>query len=223
MISIRRIRHFIWLYSEYPKPYFCMMLYDPILPDRILKGRYIESMSDEEFFRFCQDNRDLKIERTAEGQIILMMPTTFITGDRNGEIITQLRIWNKHSKLGRTVDSDTGFYLPNGAMRNPDAAWISHERLKSISKEELEKFPHLVPDFIVELKSKTDRLTDLQAKMKEWIENGCRLGWLIDADDETVYIYQQDKPESIHKGFDEPLSGEPLLPGFKLTLADLRV
>lgn len=102
-----------------------------ILP-RTLKGNYIERMSDEEFFQFCQDNRDLKFERDSNGQIIVISPTTFITGNRNNEILFQLNAWNKKTKLGRTVDSDTDFYLKNGAMRNPDAAWISNERLSAL-------------------------------------------------------------------------------------------
>lgn len=179
-------------------------------------------MTDEEFFSFCQDNKGFKFERTAEGQIILISPTGFITGDRNSSIIKQLRNWNDQYKLGRAVDSDTGFYLPNGAMRNPDAAWVSNERLKDIPHSELEGFPHLCPDFIVELRSKGDTLKDLKAKMQEWMGNGCRLGWLIDADEETVYIYQNGT-EIIHSGFDSLLTGEPVLPGFKLVLSELRV
>ncbi|MDL5047596.1 Uma2 family endonuclease [Oscillatoria amoena NRMC-F 0135] len=199
------------------------MLSDLDLSNRILKGPYIEQMTDEEFFRFCQDNRDFKFERTPQGQIIFMSPTCFLTGDRNSEIITQLRNWNKKNKGGHTVDSDTGFYLPNGAMRNPDAAWISYERLNKLPKEELERFPHVCPDFIVELKSKSDRLQDLKTKMNEWIDNGCRLGWLIDADEEIVYIYAPGQPENVHRGFDTPLSGEPVLHNFQLILSELRV
>ena len=187
-----------------------------------LKGSYIERMTDDEFFHFCQDNRDFKFERTAEGQILLMSPTTFLTGDRNGEIISQLRFWNKKYKLGRAVDSDTGFYLPNKALRNPDAAWVSNERLSQIPVEELNQFPHLCPDFIVELRSKGDSLPALKSKMKEWMENGCRLGWLIDADEEKVYVYVNGK-EEIHDDFDTPISGEPVLPKFELILSELRV
>lgn len=124
-------------------------------------------MTDREFFHFCQENEDLKFERTPEGRIIVISPTTFVTGDRNSEIIAQLRNWNKKRKLGRTVDSDTGFYLPNGAMRNPDAAWVSFERLSNIDPGELDQFPHIVPDFIVELKSKSDDLRNLKSKMIE--------------------------------------------------------
>lgn len=178
-------------------------------------------MSDEEFFYFCQDNRDFKFERTPDGQIILMPLTHYVTGKRNNEILFQLTQWNKKFKSGECVDSDTGFYLPNGAMRNPDAAWISWDRLKTVSKEDLQTFPHLCPDFIVELKSSSDRLASLKAKMKEWMDNGCRLGWLVDADEEVVYVYHSGE-ETAHKGFDKPLSGEPVLPGFELILSELK-
>jgi Uma2 family endonuclease len=191
------------------------------IPDLPLKGEYIEQMSEEEFFQFCQDNRKFKFERNAYGQIFFMSPTTFVTGDRNREILHQISTWNNKKKLGRAVDSDTGFTLPNGAVRNPDAAWVSNVRLKTIPKSELEKFPRLVPDFIVELKSKHDRLDDLKCKMKEWMENGCRLGWLIDVDKEVVYIYE-GMQQRTHKDFSKALSGEPVLTGFKLKLAELK-
>jgi Uma2 family endonuclease len=187
------------------------------------KGSYIERMTDEEFFHFCQDNRDVKFERTSNGQIIIMSPTTYLTGKRNNEILFQLNSWNKKTKLGSTVDSDTGFYLPNGAMRNPDAAWVSNENLAKVPTSELDSFPRLCPDFIVELKSKSDSVVDLKLKMKEWMENGCLLGWLIDADEETVFIYEQGKQVKEHKSFDLPLSGEPVLSGFVLILSELRV
>jgi Uma2 family endonuclease len=200
------------------------MVYDPVfLPNRVLRGSFIERMTDEEFFTFCQDNSEFKFERTAEGQIILMSPTGFLTGDRNSAINKQLRIWNDSLRLGKVVDSDTGFYLPNGAMRNPDAAWISHDRLSKVSRKELEGFPHICPDFVIELRSKGDTLRELKLKMKEWIDNGCLLGWLIDADEETIYIYRPDKPEEIFKDFSNVLSGDPELPGFTLILSELRV
>lgn len=180
-------------------------------------------MTDEQFFQFCQENKDYKIERTPEGQIMVMEPTSFITGDRNRSIITQLSNWNSKFKLGRAVDSDTGFYLKNGSMRNPDAAWVSNERLAMVDLRELHSFPHLCPDFVVELRSKSDSLQDLKLKMKEWIENGCRLGWLIDADEEIVYIYSEHDIETLHEGFDTALSGDPVLPNFKLILTELRV
>ena len=189
----------------------------------LVKGSYIERMSDEEFFNFCQENRELKFERTAKGQIVIMSPTTYLTGKRNNNILFQLNLWNEKYKMGETVDSDTGFYLSNGAMRNPDAAWISHERLSKISKDELNSFPHLCPDFIVELKSKSDSIEDLKIKMNEWMDNGCRLGWLIDADTEIVFVYEQGKSANEHIGFDKNLVGGTVLPNFELVLSELRV
>lgn len=190
----------------------------------ILKGRVLEQMDDDEFFHFCQENSSLKFERDSKGQLIIMSPTAILSGDRNSEIITQLRMWNKKYKLGRAVDSDTGFYLKNTAMRNPDAAWISNEQYTRLSEKEIKKsFAYLCPDFIVELKSYSDTIEEQKIKMKEWMENGCQLGWLIDADEETVYIYDKDSPERIHQGFDHPLSGEPILPGFEFVLSELRL
>jgi len=187
-----------------------------------LRGRYIERMTDEEFVHFCQDNKGFKFERTSDGQIILISPAGFITGDRNRSIIKQISNWNDQHNLGRAVDSDTGFYLPNGAMRNPDAAWVSHERLKQVNPRELEGFPHLCPDFIVELRSKGDVLKELKDKMEEWMQNGCRLGWLIDADEEIVYVYHDGK-RTVHNDFNNPIAGETVLPGFALNLSELRV
>ncbi|MEQ9298220.1 MAG: Uma2 family endonuclease [Cyclobacteriaceae bacterium] len=185
-----------------------------------IKGQVFERMSDDEFFHFCQENSDTKFERNANGEIIIMSPTTFNTGDRNAEIITQLRVWNKKHQLGRAVDSDTGFYLPNGAMRNPDAAWVSNELLKTLPESELDKFPRLTPEFVIELKSKSDLLTSQQAKMGEWMASGCQLGWLIDPEKQIVYIYSAGEITTI-SGFDQKLSGEPLLPGFELDLSEL--
>jgi Uma2 family endonuclease len=189
----------------------------------LVKGSYIERMTDEEFFRFCQDNRDVKFERTSTGQIIIMSPTTYLTGKRNNRILFQLNLWNEKYKLGDTVDSDTGFYLANGAMRNPDAAWISKEKLATVPKAELDSFPHLCPEFIIELKSKSDSLSELKNKMQEWMDNCCQLGWLVDADNEVVYIYESDKEIRTHSDFNTPLTGSPLLPGFELILSELRV
>ncbi len=188
-----------------------------------LRGKTIEKMDDDEFFHFCQENANLKFERDSKGQIIIMSPTAILSGDRNSEVIMQLRLWNKKYKLGKAVDSDTGFYLKNKAMRNPDAAWISNEQFNKLSEKEIKKsFAYVCPDFIVELKSYSDTIESLKSKMNEWMENGCRLGWLIDADSETVYIYELNKSERIHQGFDLPLSGEPVLSGFELILSELR-
>ncbi|MCE2994300.1 MAG: Uma2 family endonuclease [Cyclobacteriaceae bacterium] len=188
-----------------------------------IKGRVIEQMDDNEFFHFCQENSGLKFERDTKGQIVIMSPTAILSGDRNSEINYQLRAWNKREKRGRVVDSDTGFYLKNGAMRNPDAAWIRNQQFSQLAENEINRsFAHICPDFIIELKSYSDSIEALKGKMNEWIENGCKLGWLMDVDNEVVYIYEQGKPERTHKGFDSTLSGDPILPGFEFELAELR-
>lgn len=186
-----------------------------------IRGSYIEQMTDEEFFRFCQDNRDIRFERSANGQIIIRSPKTFVDGERSSEISYQLEHWNKTHKRGQ-VGTNVGFFLSNGSMRIPTSAWVSFECLNTVDPSELDKFPHLVPDFIVELKSKSDRMQDLKNKMTEWMSNGCRLGWLIDADEEVVYIYEGNN-ERVHQGFDTGLSGEPVLQGFSFVLSELRV
>lgn len=194
-----------------------------MLEQYTIGGKWIESMSDKEFFTFCEENRNLKFEREPDGQIIIMPPTGFNTGNRNSEINFHLRLWNKKYALGQVIDSDTGFYLPNGAMRNPDAGWVSNERLATVPAEELEKFPHLVPDFVVELASRSDYPRNLHAKMKEWVENGCRLGWLIDPYKETVTVYEPDEEPRVMEGFDRKISGEEVLPEFELDLKELRI
>lgn len=186
-----------------------------------LKGDFIERMSDNEFFQFCQQNRDVKIERNADGEIVIMSPTHFLTGKRNFQILLQLGKWNEKHSLGTCVDSDTGFTLKNGAVRNPDAAWISNELLATLSEKELQSFPHVCPECIVELKSKSDSISDLKSKMREWITNGGKLGWLIDVDEQIVYIYTPDS-ESVHLDFNVPISGEPVLRDFSLALSELR-
>jgi Uma2 family endonuclease len=194
-----------------------------MLSEYTIGGRWVESMTDDEFYTFCVENENIKFEREPDGQIVIMSPTGFNTGRRNAKIIVQLSNWNSKNKLGEVVDSDTGFYLPNGAMRNPDAGWVSNERLASISKSDLEKFPHLVPDFIIELVSKSDYPKNLDTKMKEWIANGCRLGWLIDPFNETVTVYSPGREPEVIKGFDKSVSGGTVLPGFELDLKELKV
>jgi len=175
---------------------------------------------DDEFFELCRLNRDLRLERTAEGDIIVMPPTGFITGVRNSDITTQLTIWAKQDGRGVAVDSSTGFRLPNATDRSPDGAWILRSRLASIAPEKKAKFLPLCPDFIIELKSPTDSLEDLEAKMREYIENGTQLGWLIVLETRRVYVYRPgvevetlENPESV--------SGEPLLTGFTLDLREI--
>jgi Uma2 family endonuclease len=179
-----------------------------------------DNMSEEEFFAFCQANRELRIERDQNGNVIIMPPTGSETGRFNTELITELNLWNRQTALGVVFDSSTGFKLPNGAVRSPDASWIRKERWDPLAPANRKKFAPLCPDFVVELRSETDNLEKLREKMTEYIENGCRLAWLIDRSLEEVHIYQPQKDILHVHGFDQALSGEDILPGvsFDLTL-----
>jgi len=177
-------------------------------------------MSDEEYFAFCVANPDLRIERTAEGEIVIMPPTGFETSDRNAGLTAQLHAWAKRDGRGRAVDSNAEYLLPNGAALSPDASWVLRSRLASLTAEQKRKFPPLCPDFVVELRSPSDRLKKLQAKMREWIDNGAKLAWLIDPTARAVYIY---RPGKTAERLDGPkrVEGEPPMQGFVLEMADI--
>lgn len=177
-------------------------------------------LTDEQFFQMCQKNRDYRFERTASGEILIMSPTGSDTGKRNVKITTQLDIWNSETNLGEVFDSSTGFTLPNGAERSPDASWVKIERWNALTPEQQEKFVPICPDFLVELRSRTDSLKELQEKMQEYIENGAQLGWLIDRKNKRVEIYRSGKDVEI---LDNPvsLSGENVLAGFVLHLEQI--
>jgi Uma2 family endonuclease len=177
-------------------------------------------LSDDEFFALCQINRDLRFERTAEGDIIIMAPTGAETGNRNADITAQLRNWAKRNGEGVAFDSSTGFKLPNRADRSPDSAWVRRSRLSSLSRAEKQKFLPLCPEFVVELLSPTDRLDTTQAKMDEYIENGSLLGWIIDPESRHVHVYRPNRPVVIMENVSE-ISGDPELPGFVLDLKDI--
>ncbi|NER89724.1 Uma2 family endonuclease [Moorena sp. SIO3A2] len=178
-------------------------------------------MDDDQFFEFCQVNRDLLIERTFDGEIIIMPPTGGETSDKNSDINFQLRLWNRQTKLGKVFESSCGFKLPNGADRSPDASWLKLERWESLSKEERKKFIPLCPDFVIELRSPSDRVKDLKEKMEEYMDNGARLGWLIEPNSRRVYIYrpgadveQLENPATV-KGDDS------VLPGFVMVMEEI--
>ncbi len=179
-------------------------------------------MSEEEFFLFCRENESLLIEKEPSGTIIIMEPAGFDTSDFNSEINYQLRDWNKQTKSGRVTDSSGGFYLPDGSMRSPDAAWTSSERLKDITREQLARFPHVSPDFVIEIKSPSDRLIGLQNKMEAFMSNGVLLGWLIDPEKQIIYIYRANGEREVITEFEGILSGENVLEGFELKLAELK-
>lgn len=177
-------------------------------------------MSDQEFERFCQQNPEMQVEQTARGEIVVMPPTGGTTGNRNFSLIFEFGKWqSKNPKKGLAFDSSTIFVLPNGAKRSPDLSWVKIERWKALTKEQQDKFPPLCPDFVVELRSKSDSLKVLGAKMREYIENGATLGWLIDPTKRKVHVYRQNTEVEI---LDQPneISGEPLLPKFTLKLTN---
>ena len=178
-------------------------------------------LTDEEFFAFCQENRHLRMEKTSNGEILIMEPTGGETGRTNFSIVTKLGIWNEQFQLGEAFDSSTGFALPNGATRSPDAAWVLQARWDALSTEEKKKFPPLCPDFVIELLSESDPLKQTQDKMQEWLDNGCRLGWLLDPTRKQVFVYRPGKAPEHLAGFKQQLSGEDVLPGFVLDLKQL--
>ncbi|MFM2064196.1 MAG: hypothetical protein RLZZ507_3867 [Cyanobacteriota bacterium] len=177
-------------------------------------------ISHEQFVDLALANRDLQLERTATGELIIMPPTGSYTGNKNFDIAGQLWLWNRQYKLGKAFDSSTGFHLPNGADRSPDVAWVKQEKWDALSLEQQESFAPICPDFVLELRSKTDSLEKLQAKMREYIENGASLGWLIDRKNQRVEIYRPGKDVEV---LDRPvsLSGEDVLPGFVLELTEV--
>ena len=180
------------------------------------------NMDDDTFFDFCQDNKHLRIERNADGTIIIMPPTGTLTGEKNSEITTDLGLW-KRNNGGHSFDSSTGFTLDNTAVRSPDASWMSDERYSSVELVELKKFARIVPEFVVELMSESDSLRELQEKMEEYIDNGVLLGWLINAKTEEVFIYRADGTINKIVGFDNKLSGENVLVGFEFDLKLLKI
>jgi Uma2 family endonuclease len=176
--------------------------------------------TDEQFFAVCAANRDLRFERTSEGDVIVMPPTGGETGNRNHEITRQLGNWAKRDEAGAAFDSSTGFKLPNRADRSPDAAWVRRERLALLPAAEKRKFIPLCPDFAVELLSPTDDLEDVQMKMDEYIANGALLGWLIDPERRRVYVYRPGRAVEVVEDAAQ-ISGDPELPGFVLDLTEI--
>ncbi len=176
--------------------------------------------TDEQFWEMCVANPDARIERTAEGEIVIMPPAASETGAYNLEIGAQLWLWNQRTALGKAFDSSAGFTLPNGAIRSPDASWVRQTRWDALTRQEQSRFAPICPDFLVELRSRSDELTDVRKKMQEYMENGARLGWLVDPQEQRVYIY---RPGQALEVLDDPetVSGETVLPGFTLELGGI--
>ena len=174
-------------------------------------------VSQEQFELLANANRDLRLERSPNGELIIMPPTGGTTGKRNAKLITYFVNWNEQMQLGEVFDSSTAFRLPNGSNRSPDVAWVSRDRWQSLTSEQQDSFPPLCPDFVVELRSKSDSLKSLQDKMEEYLENGLLLGWLIDIQNQTVEVYRsQESREVLQKP--SLLKGELVLPNLSINL-----
>ena len=180
----------------------------------------LTSVTPKQFERICRKYPDLRLELTSSGQLIIMPPTGYLSGVRNANLTYQLMAWTKKDGSGVCVDSSAGFALPNGATRAPDAAWIRCDKVGRLTKEEQERFGPFCPDFVVEVSSPSDSVTQLRDKMLEYIENGASLGWLIDPFQRRVYVYRPHEELLILEN-PETVSGEPLLPGFTLNVTEL--
>ena len=179
-----------------------------------------DRLTDDEFYAFCQANRHLHIEREADGQIIFQMPTNTRTGVQNVELILEIGLWNRKTKMGLVTDSSAGFTLPDSSVRAPDAAWFSRERWDTLPADDQDKFAKICPDFVIELMSDKDEKYTLPAKMEKYLQNGVRLGWAIDPFKQQTTLYRPDAEPEV-KPFTDVLSGEDVLPGFELCLSDL--
>ena len=192
----------------------------PAPADRLVVHLPYGPMDAAEFLAFCEANPELRIERTAQGEVIIMSPTGWESGRRNALLIAALVRWALANGSGAVADSSAGFRLPNGAMRSPDAAWVQRSRLAHFTRAEKRTFLPLCPDFVVELRSETDRREDLLAKMDEYMANGAQLGWLIDPLEQAVTIY---RPDAAPVRLEQPatITGDPELPGFTLELGPI--
>jgi Uma2 family endonuclease len=177
----------------------------------------IVRLTDEQFYQLCMANKDVSLELNAQGELIIVPPVGGESGRSEADLIIKVGNWNYQTKLGTVFSSSTIFRLPNGAKRSPDVAWIKLERWEALTAEERKKFPPLTPDFIIELRSETDRLKTLQEKMQEYIDNGLRLGWLINLQDKEIEIYRIGKSVEV-VSLPAVISGEDVLPGFELEI-----
>lgn len=174
-------------------------------------------LTDEQFYQLCQNNRELNFERNAKGELIIMPPVGGESGNREADLIIDLGNWNRQTRLGYSFSSSTVFKLPNGGDRSPDAAWIRRERWEALTPEQRRKFPPIAPDFVIELRSETDNLSTLQEKMREYLDAGVRLGWLINPRQQQVEIYRLGQEVEL-RNLPTELLGEDVLPGFSLSL-----
>ncbi|NEQ24226.1 MAG: Uma2 family endonuclease [Microcoleus sp. SIO2G3] len=186
----------------------------------VLNLKPLIELNDDQFEQLCRNHRDLNFERTAKGELVIVSPVGSEGGSREAGLIGRLFVWNEQTRLGIVFSSSSGFRLPNGAIRSPDAAWVSIDRWENLTPDERKKFAPLCPDFAIELRSETDEITDLQQKMQEYLDNGLRLGWLINPQDQQVEIYRVGRSKQV---CDRPLklNGEDVLPGFVLDISTI--
>ncbi|WP_421871234.1 Uma2 family endonuclease [Marinoscillum sp.] len=193
----------------------------------ILKNGYSLSFpknlqfTDDELFDFCQRNPDLNIERDHNNNILIMSPTGSLSGKFSSTLIIELGIWNKENHLGHVFDSSTGFSLPDGSMRSPDVSWVSNEKWDQLSLAEKKKFAPVCPEFVVEVMSPSDDLSELKDKMLMYLTNGAQLGWLFDIENEAVFVYTPNNQSST-VGYDHLLKADQTLPGFEFDLSLLK-
>jgi Uma2 family endonuclease len=196
-----------------------------VIPDNLLPGVAIRlpmpvRQGPDWFLHFCEANRDWQFEQTAEGDVLIMAPNVAEGGFREASLISQLFDWAQRNGSGKAFGSSTGFFLPNEATRAPDASWVPKSRLRKLTPKQRRSFPPLCPDFVAEIRSMSDRLPVLKAKMEEYRSNGARLGWLIDPFQRTVHIYRPGKPVEVLKN-PRRITGDPELPGFVLKLGQI--
>ncbi|MBF2056237.1 MAG: Uma2 family endonuclease [Cyanobacterium sp. T60_A2020_053] len=177
----------------------------------------ITALTKENFYQLCLNNPDLNLETNPQGELIITSPVGAESGKKEANLIFKVSIWNEQKKLGEVFSSSTIFSLPNGGNRSPDVAWVSSEKWEKLTEKEKEGFAPICPDFVIELRSKTDRLKVLQAKMQEYLEAGLRLGWLINPQDKTVEIYRPNQPVEVAK-MPINLSGENILPQLNIEI-----
>lgn len=189
----------------------------------VLKGEMTSSWTDEEFLRFCTDNPDLRIERNSKLEIIIMSPVYTFGGFHSGEVFAQLAAWNRKTSTGIVFDSSAGFTLPDKSVLSPDASWLSKQKWNALDEQERYSFANVCPEFIIEVRSKSDGVSELKKKMKAWLKNGALLGWMIDPLTTTSYIFRHDQSEETIEGFDKKITGEGPVTGFVLDLSTLQL
>lgn len=192
----------------------------PSLPGPVLLNIKSLKLTEKQFELLCRDNRDMRIELTAQGELVIMSPTGMKTGWRNSKLTQWMANWAERDGTGICCDSSTLFTLPNGAKRSPDVSWIRQERVDALTDDQQESFAPICPDFVLELRSPSDTVRFVQQKMDEYMANGAQLGWMIDPYTKRVFIYRPDQPVECLEN-PESVAGDPILPGFHLNVREI--